>query len=341
MDMTGLIDFQVDGEEGRISDPAAFALENSEMAEASQDAPKDDPTFGQVLKELRTKRGITIVELANLLRRPVAQIALWERHGARKPGLDPALEIAESLALSEQERGKLFRTLVDPRIRDSLQSQAAAVTEDTEEYVRSLVTHFDFPEEVRVACTQYLVYFTRFLKEAGIEATSDVLQKAGQTLFTVSPSDDTVALSKIREALDIYLQVPVRADVNLPTAYGADPAELGLASQVFHLKSQLTLAIAEIQSREAQLRAAEEIVRAKEEVIYTQRLVLHKLDELATGEVLIKSVTGSVREVMEHYEEKDEEALLGNAVKVGEIEQWGVKVSLAEILRGVKQLFKD
>jgi transcriptional regulator with XRE-family HTH domain len=190
-----------------MSDPAAFASRDLEMTEPTEDAAEERPTFGQILRELRVHRLLQPGEVAAHLGVTGGHIYRWET-GIAIPPLGMILKIPEALNLSVPDREELFRTLIDPSLLDSLQPQNSTTTHGTEEYVASLITRFDFPEEVREACIQYLVYFTRFLKEAGIEATSEVLQKAGQTLFTVTPTDATVALSKIREALDIYLQIP-------------------------------------------------------------------------------------------------------------------------------------
>jgi hypothetical protein len=47
----------------------------------------------------------------------------------------------------------------------------------------SITTAFDFPDEVKVPCEQYLVYFVQFLRDIGVEATSDLQHYAGRVLF--------------------------------------------------------------------------------------------------------------------------------------------------------------
>ena len=56
----------------------------------------------------------------------------------------------------------------------------------------SLVTHFNFPEEIKMACKQYLIYFSQFLLDLGIEVKTEVDEKAGQTLFKVMPLNKNV-----------------------------------------------------------------------------------------------------------------------------------------------------
>lgn len=58
----------------------------------------------------------------------------------------------------------------------------------------SLVMNFDFPDEVKAPCEQYLVYFGEFLRDSGVKANASVTHEAGQILFTVTPDDKTQAL---------------------------------------------------------------------------------------------------------------------------------------------------
>jgi hypothetical protein len=49
---------------------------------------------------------------------------------------------------------------------------------------------FQFPEETKTACTQYLQYFYEFLKDVGIKAKVAVTeQDSGGVLFSVAPED--------------------------------------------------------------------------------------------------------------------------------------------------------
>lgn len=53
---------------------------------------------------------------------------------------------------------------------------------------------FDFPEEVRVPCEQYLLYFAQFLLDLGVKATSNISNNGGTTLFSVTPLNREEAL---------------------------------------------------------------------------------------------------------------------------------------------------
>jgi hypothetical protein len=59
---------------------------------------------------------------------------------------------------------------------------------------------------------QYLLYFVQFLEDLGIHATADLQEQARGVLLTVTPQDGREALERIREALDVYLQIPRSPD---------------------------------------------------------------------------------------------------------------------------------
>lgn len=105
----------------------------------------------------------------------------------------------------------------------------------------SVVMQFDFPEEVKVPCEQYLLYFVTFLKDLGVEATAELQHEAGQILFAVTPTDKETALDKIRAALEIYLRMSA-SPVSDSSALGSEIAVQRLTGEIQSLQSRLTLA---------------------------------------------------------------------------------------------------
>jgi hypothetical protein len=51
------------------------------------------------------------------------------------------------------------------------------------------------------------LFFVQFLRDLGINATSNLRKKRGSSFFS-TPTDDVEALDKIREALAVYLNLP-------------------------------------------------------------------------------------------------------------------------------------
>lgn len=117
----------------------------------------------------------------------------------------------------------------------------------------SLSILFDFPEELKVSCGQYLLYFAQFLRDLGISATPNLREEAGKVLFSVTPTDDFEALDKIREALAVYLSLSSNPIPNSTGDRTVDMVLSGARANAKHLESQLELAIAKLQFKEATL----------------------------------------------------------------------------------------
>jgi hypothetical protein len=81
----------------------------------------------------------------------------------------------------------------------------------------ALVTFFEFPPLIKTSCEQYLMYFVQFLEDLGIRADSEIKRQAGQVMFAVAPKDGDVALTKIKEALQVYLRLPLDPTFNEST----------------------------------------------------------------------------------------------------------------------------
>jgi hypothetical protein len=169
----------------------------------------------------------------------------------------------------------------------------------------SLTTVFDFPEEVRVACEQYLLYFIQFLLDIGVEAASRMSHDAGRVLFTVVPRDKKHGLENVRRALDLYISLP---SAHLEAGPGSDSSIQRLVANVYHLKSQLSLSQA--------------ILQAQEATINQQRLMLQN--------VLQKSRTNA----------SEPEEILGGLVSITRYEAKGITINLPEFYRQLKKLFK-
>jgi len=181
----------------------------------------------------------------------------------------------------------------------------------------SLVTFFDFPEPFRSTCEQYLVYFIQFLEDLGIRADSEIKSHAGSVMFSVTPRDGHSALVEIRNALDLYLGLPMNAEFVQAAAGLSDVAVAQLRANVFFLQSQLELARAVIQAKEA-------AIQSLDFTIFQQR-------QLLTASLVTRSAAPR---------SEDEEPLLGDAVSVTKYQGKGFKVDLPLILRRLKRAFQ-
>jgi hypothetical protein len=174
---------------------------------------------------------------------------------------------------------------------------------------------FNFPEEVRVPCEQYLLYFVQFLKDLGVEATADLRHDAGSVLFSVTPEDKDTALDNIRTALGTYLQL---SSSPLPDTSLMDIEAQRLAATVEHLRSQIRLKVAEIQLKDA--------------TIQTQKVTI---DHLLSGDVLLQSV----KDVLPKKGD-DKESLLGGMFALTKHNFKGLELNYPEMFRLLRRLFK-
>lgn len=182
----------------------------------------------------------------------------------------------------------------------------------------SVVTYFNFPEEVRVPCEQYLLYFIQFLKDLGVEATAELQHEAGQVLFAVRPVDRQEALDAIRTALEAYLQLPSNP-INQPSDIEYEIAVQRLAANIDHLKGQLRLAHAELRLANATIQAQQVTIR-----------------QLLGDEVILESL----KDITPRPKDKDKEDILGGIIRIKRYEGKGFEVNLPELFRKLRALFK-
>lgn len=186
----------------------------------------------------------------------------------------------------------------------------------------SLITYFNFPEEIRESCEQYLLYFVRFLKNVGVEADAAIEHesgKAGQVLFKVTPKSGKQALDKVRQALNIYLQLAEVRDM------GDNPAKsievLRLEAQISHFQSQRSLALAEIQYKDSIIENKEELIaQLKDHVFF-----LHSILQAPTPK-----------------DDKKSKDVMGGMLTIGQLDtKLGVKLNLAQIMDKTRDLMLE
>ena len=182
----------------------------------------------------------------------------------------------------------------------------------------SVVVRFEFPEEAKTACEQYLLYFVQFLKDLGVEATAELERQASQVLFTVTPQSKDEALDKIRAALDVYLSIPIG---NLNDE-GANIATQRLASNVYHLRSQLALAQAVIQAKDATIEAQQ------------ATLTLTQQRYLLPNSVVIDSLVETSKPT-----HNETETVLDGLAEITKYQGKGFNINLPEIFRRLRELF--
>lgn len=179
----------------------------------------------------------------------------------------------------------------------------------------SLVQYFNFPPETKNACEQYLSYFSQFLRDLGVSARTELKEEANQILFSVTPEGGKDALMAVRDALEIYLQLPTAKQEQQSFDGKQDVAVKQLQANVLHLQSQVLLAQSAFESQAATIEAKEETIRA-------QRMALESFqNKRPTSEGAVTSP----------------EPLFGRSVQVGTFRKFGVEVHWGELLRSLKR----
>jgi hypothetical protein len=192
----------------------------------------------------------------------------------------------------------------------------------------SLVTFFDFPPTVRVACEQYLQYFVQFLEDLGIEADSEISSSAGRVLFSVTPRSGDEALEAIQKALGVYLDLSTKNDASNYDLTNGDFAVSQLRSNILHLQGQLMTA-------QAMHQLAQATIQAKDTTINAQAM---QLSMFQSGQ-LFQNGASEVRRIGHSNSEsrQDSEPLIGDNVKVTALKLKGIEVDLPNLLRSLKR----
>lgn len=184
--------------------------------------------------------------------------------------------------------------------------------------LKGVLTVFEFPPTVKNACEQYLLYFVQFLRDLGIDAEAELREEANSVLFEVTPTDEKQALEQIRAALGVYLQMPSAPEFAAAASQFNDLAVSQLQANVLHLQSQVVLARAVLQMKDATISAQSEALA-----------VLHERLDLRTFLPSNQPATAG-----------DSEPVVAGLVSVKNYSFKFVDVNFPEILRKLKRLRK-
>jgi hypothetical protein len=181
----------------------------------------------------------------------------------------------------------------------------------------TFTVHFDFPEEIKVACEQYLVYFVQFLQDLGIKASHQLSHNGSETLFSVTSLQKDEALDNLRLALEAYLKLP-----SSPVSYGGenDICIQRLIANISHLQGQLALAQA--------------VIQAKDATIHAQSVTINHQQQLIGGALLQPLRNGHNSKSFL----QDKEELVGDILSVTKYQGRGFEINLPEIIRRLKRV---
>jgi hypothetical protein len=215
----------------------------------------------------------------------------------------------------------------------SLEEEIKSIHVDTIELLQkkfqvNLVrTIFDFPEEIKVSCEQYLLYFAQFLRDLGISATSDLKEEAGKVLFSVTPTDNIEALDKIREALGVYLNLP-----SSPVLYNDSFQSMQLKQQVENLQHSQRMKETEMRSAQYALRLAQQNIENQDKIIIQQNSFIDNQNKIIE-KITSKSI------MIDSLENKEELEKFCEGFEVGKseflIKHFGLHLNPATVLKSV------
>lgn len=200
------------------------------------------------------------------------------------------------------------------------------------QFENSLLASFNFPDSLKTSCEQYLLYFAQFLKDLGVNATSDLKEETGKVLFSVTPTDENQALDKIREALAIYLNLP-----NSPIVYDDSFAAMRLQQQIENLQHSQRMAARELQF-------SEKLIAVQSDMLHEKNLTISQLQSVNEQQQKIIEKISSKSIMMDSVENKEELEELYDGIKVGESEslkKWlGISLNPAKAIKtAVKNTF--
>ena len=181
----------------------------------------------------------------------------------------------------------------------------------------TFTVHFDFPEDIKTACEQYLVYFIQFLQDLGVKASHQLSHNGSETLFSVTSLQKDEALDNLRLALETYLKLP-----SSPVTYGgeSDICTQRLLANISHLQGQLALAQA--------------VIQAKDATIHAQLVTINYHQQVVDG-VLLQPLRSdnSIKSSL-----KDKEELVADILSVTRYQGRGFEINLPEIIRRLKAI---
>ena len=204
-----------------------------------------------------------------------------------------------------------------PLIKEIIQKANLLLMEQSNQ--NSLISLFDFPEQVRVPCEQYLIYFVEFLKNIGIVAITEISHQAGKVLFSVTPESKETALWQIKEALDIYLQLPTNIQKTGLINMYLEPKEQQLIANIQHLNGQLMLANA--------------LAQTQNEIIQNQKISIEQQQQIIDSTILQHSLLITTS----NDDNRDKEDILGGTISLTNIEAKGFQINLPSIYRWLRE----
>ena len=186
-------------------------------------------------------------------------------------------------------------------------------------FANKIVTKYSFSPHSKQAYTSYLLYFIEFLRDLGIEAHGDIVNKGNEILFSVVPTSKEDSLARISQALSFYLNL---------SEISADKIDSTNINPVFELKIEKLKS--EIDRLNNNLRTAEVLIKYQEQLI---------LKVSSTHEVINhdpKNLPSALSDVYIDDKKEDKSEFLGGGVKLGVYKIGGLEINWNSLLQFIK-----
>jgi hypothetical protein len=215
-----------------------------------------------------------------------------------------------------RELMEFYRPMVENLLEVCVRSVLAEMKRD------SLVTFFEFPQTVRTACQQYLLYFVQFLADLGIDADAELKEDAHRILFSVTPRNGSEALEIIQKALEVFLRIPTSSNFNNHESIHDNIAGQQLIENAMHLQSKFALAHAIDRTNNATI-----------EMLQLSNFQYQQIIQAQAAEVF-----PSKSSIISGTSEKED--LIKGFITVTPFKGKGFEIDLPNILRSLKRQFR-
>ncbi|WP_076408431.1 hypothetical protein [Shewanella sp. UCD-KL12] len=191
-------------------------------------------------------------------------------------------------------------------------------------FPEALLAKFSFDPVVQDSCIRYLHFFIEFLKDMGIHADSSINKKGCDVLFSISPTSKEASLSKIKEVLAMYLNLP---EFNLGNY------DVSLLDPVTELKIEKISA--EISRLKTDIKLNQAILKYEQAAISSEKNITSK-GLYQNPSLGITPLTGLETITADNKVETKEE-FLGGFIKLGIFKKAGVEFDWAKLAQRLKK----
>lgn len=192
-------------------------------------------------------------------------------------------------------------------------------------FAEDFIARFAFDPAVQDSCVRYLHFFIEFLKDMGISADSSISRKGPNVLFSIHPTDKDTSLTKIKEALALYLNLP-EFNLGILNTSQMDP--------IIELKIEKITA--EISRLKTDIKLNQAILNYENKTSLSTSETNSKLKEADKYSLGVTPIEGFQSITIDNKVEKKEE-FLGGFIKLGTFKKAGIEFDWSTLFRRLRK----